>query len=327
MTMALPAPFEDAAAHPHDLHAGVPDRLPAAVVRRLSQLDPKRAIGALAAEWGMIAAAIALAEAAGWWVYPLAVVFIGARQHALTVLGHDAAHGRFLPSRGWNDVIGDVFAQWPMFAGVGAFRRVHGEHHKHLNTPRDANRILWRTHLRDGTVAPEWRYPKTPLGLAAKIARRGAFVTGLWWMVRGYAAQVIFRASWAEVAGRLLWTAAVGIALTLAGAWEGFLLYWVVPYCTWHIAIQYVRLVCEHSNIRVSDPAYADSRTTRARAWERWLVLPRNIHYHIEHHWYPSVPFYNLPALHEELMRQPRFRARACVTDSLVASLKQVVAA
>jgi fatty acid desaturase len=51
--------------------------------------------------------------------------------------------------------------------------------------------------------------------------------------------------------------------------------------------------------------------------------VPRNIHYHIEHHWYPSVPFYNLPALHAELMRQPGFRQQAVVTSSVFASLRQ----
>jgi fatty acid desaturase len=73
-------------------------------------------------------------------------------------------------------------------------------------------------------------------------------------------------------------------------------------------------------------PAYAQIRTTLARPWERFLLVPRNIHYHVEHHFYPSVPFYNLPALHEALMSQPGFRANAVVTCSVAASLRQVLA-
>ena len=70
---------------------------------------------------------------------------------------------------------------------------------------------------------------------------------------------------------------------------------------------------------------YALSRTTLARPLERWLFVPRNISYHVEHHFYPSVPFYNLPALHEALMQTPGFRAHAVVTPSLAASLRQVL--
>jgi fatty acid desaturase len=69
--------------------------------------------------------------------------------------------------------------------------------------------------------------------------------------------------------------------------------------------------------------AYALTRTTLARAWERWLLVPLNIHYHAEQHFYPSVPFYNLPALHEALMDQPGYRDNAVITRSVVASLRQ----
>ena len=112
-------------------------------------------------------------------------------------------------------------------------------------------------------------------------------------------------------------------AMAYADVLRGFLLYWIVPYCTAHIAFQYIRLICEHSAIHSGDPAYAATRTTLARWWERWIIVPRNIHYHIEHHWYPSVPFYNLPALHRQLMVQPRFRQHAVVTNSVIASLRQ----
>lgn len=320
----------EAEAHPHDLRAAIPDRLPAAVVRGLSVLDARKALAALATEWVLVAAAIGVAVALegtrAWpWVYPLVVVFVGARQAALTVIGHDASHYRFLPSRFWNDVVGDALVQWPTFITVEGFRKFHGEHHQHLGEPGDGNRKLWRTHDAEGNLTREWTYPKSPAAFAAKILWRGALLTGALWIVRGTIGAFLFRASNAHLVLRVVWLAAVVGALTAADAWMGFLLYWVVPYCTWHMVAQYVRLVCEHSNVPSDDPAYGATRTTLARPWERWLLVPRNIAYHIEHHWYPSVPFYNLPALHEALMAQPGFRARAVVTDSIVASVRQAL--
>jgi fatty acid desaturase len=87
-----------------------------------------------------------------------------------------------------------------------------------------------------------------------------------------------------------------------------------------------MRLISEHSAVPGNDSVYRTTRTTLARWWERWLIVPRNINYHIEHHWYPSVPFYNLPALHVRLMAQPEFREQAVVTNSLMASLRQCIA-
>ena len=121
----------DAVSHPHDLRVGVPDRLPAAVIRELSRLRPGPVWRALLVEWGVIAATIALCTLLPWsaWLYPLAVIVIGSRQVALTVLAHDAAHQRMFDHRVWNDVIGGMLAAWPTFITLGSFRHHHGEHH------------------------------------------------------------------------------------------------------------------------------------------------------------------------------------------------------
>src|SRR5262245_54129443 len=111
------------AAHPHDGEAPVPDRLDAVELRALSALSPARALGAIATEWLGIGVAITLASVADTWPATLAaIVFIGARQHALTVISHDASHLRLLPNRGWNDWVGNLFLAWPMFISVQGFR-------------------------------------------------------------------------------------------------------------------------------------------------------------------------------------------------------------
>jgi fatty acid desaturase len=312
--------------HPHEFQGSVPDRLPAEIIRELSVLRPGKAIQAILVEWLGIAAAIALCEAV-WHpiLYVLAVVWIGARQHALTVLGHDAAHFRLLPGRSWNDWVGNLAVMWPVFLAADGYRHYHGEHHRFTGMPNDGNRRIWGTHTAAGEFTSEWTFPKTRAGLVLTVLRRAALFTGLFWILRGFAAAVILRRSWGHLAGRMAYYAGIVGAMAAAGALRGFVLYWIVPYCTAHIAFQYIRLICEHSAVESGDPAYAMTRTTLARWWERWLLLPRNIHYHIEHHWYPSVPFYNLPALHGRLRAQPRFRRHAVVTRSVAASLKQCI--
>src|SRR6476660_10481448 len=74
--------------HPHNTSRTIPERLPPAIVKDLSQLDAARALAATAGEWVSIAAAIALCTY--FWhpvLYVLAVIFIGARQRARASAG------------------------------------------------------------------------------------------------------------------------------------------------------------------------------------------------------------------------------------------------
>jgi fatty acid desaturase len=314
--------------HPHDLVAGrVLVRIPTDELRALSRLSPARALGAIASEWLAIAGAIALAVSVA---HPLvtvaAILFIGARQHALLVIAHDASHYRLLPHRRANDWVGNLLLSWPMFVSVQGFRHFHGSHHRFLNAAGDGNRALWKTHGRDDALAPEWRYPKSGAALVMKLLRRGAVLTGLWWMIRGIIGGFAYGMTTSERIVRALWLSGVAATLTWAHAWPGFLWYWVVPYCTWHVLIQYARLICEHSNVD-ADGSWAATRTTVPRLWERLFILPRNIGFHIEHHWYPSVPFYRLDELHARLMKDEEFRANANISRSVLGSLAEVTRA
>jgi fatty acid desaturase len=49
---------------------------------------------------------------------------------------------------------------------------------------------------------------------------------------------------------------------------------------------------------------------------ERLVLAPINVNYHLAHHLYPSVPFYNLPKLHKRLMAYEVFREHAHITNS-----------
>lgn len=314
--------------HEHDYARGVPDRLPAAIVRELSRIEPSRALFAVASEWLGIAAGIALYMwRPGLLSLLPVVIWIGARQHALTIIAHDASHYRFLRQRGANDWIANLLLAWPVFISVAGFRHFHGPHHKHFNEVGDGNRVLWRTHDADGRLRAEWVYPKTRLGLALVLLRHGMLATGLRWIVRGMLSVLVTpEPAWARL-GRVGFYVAVATLLTATGHWREFMLLWLLPWCTWHVVIQYMRLIAEHSVVRSHDREFRGTRTTLATPLERLLMLPRNVGYHLEHHWYPSVPFYRLPDLHTALMATPRFAAAADISPSLRSSLEAVTRA
>ena len=90
------------------------------------------------------------------------------------------------------------------------------------------------------------------------------------------------------VAARIAFYTCAAALISLFGVWYAFLLYWIVPYCTWHIAIQYTRIICEHSAVESEEEEYGITRTTIPNLVESIFILPCNVGYHIEHHWYPS---------------------------------------
>jgi fatty acid desaturase len=270
----------------------------------------------------VFAAAWLCEQSGGVWLYPLAVLFIGARQHALIVLGHDAVHFRLLPDRWWNDWVADLLLWWPVGATNEGFRRNHGAHHRHIGTDKDGNIELWRLRGPDGRPTREWTYPKTARQLAAKLLWRGCGLTGLVLLVVGLLRP--FRRI-GPVYGLVRLLALGGVVALFAACSRLDLLfyYWLVPLCTWFIASNYIRLICEHSEVKSEHPLYALTRTTLPTWFDRVFVVPRNISYHYEHHIYPSVPFYRLPALHAAMMRLPGFRAHAHVTRGVAAALRE----
>ena len=312
--------------HPHNTTRTIPERLPATIVKELSALEPARALVATAGEWLSIAAAIALCTLIWHPVsYVIAVIFIGARQHALIILGHDASHYRYLPTRWQNELFGNLFLMWPVFASVEGFRKFHSTHHQYTNLPNDGNRHIWYTHDAAGELEPDWVFPKTRVGLALVLLRRALFLTGMFWIVRGLVGSSFIPSPLWMVAARIVFYVCVAGTLTIFGAWYGFLLYWIVPYCTWHIAIQYARIFCEHSAVESDEEEYGITRTTIPTLLESIFILPCNVGYHIEHHWYPSVPFYRLPDLHEQLVAREGFRQHAVIRRSVFASLGECV--
>jgi fatty acid desaturase len=83
--------------------------------------------------------------------------------------------------------------------------------------------------------------------------------------------------------------------------------------------------ICEHSAVESEEEEYGITRTTIPTLLESIFILPCNVGYHIEHHWYPSVPFYRLPDLHEQLVSREGFRRHAVIRRSVFASLVECV--
>jgi fatty acid desaturase len=273
-------------------------------LKELSILQPWSTVAALALDW----AAIALSSyVGGAWLYLLAVAVIAGRMHGLGVLMHEAAHFRFLKNRQIADVVADLLIAWPIMATVDGYRQNHLAHHQHTNTDKDPD---WTAKL--GKAA--YTFPQQLRMMAFSLFGYLVAVNSLRDL-----AHILPRLAQAKQTGRyklarLAYYLVVAAFITLFGVWKGFLLYWMVPYLTLFFLFLYVRGVAEHFGSMDYDEELDSTRTVVPYFWERFFFAPHNINYHLEHHLFPGVPFYNLPKLRATLMRDETYRAKAHIT-------------
>jgi fatty acid desaturase len=278
-------------------------------IKRLSTLSQWRSMGWLALDWLVIAAAIAVSEYSGSWiVYVFAILVIAGRQHGIGVLVHEAAHYRMLKNRKLNDWVVDVLAAWPMLATVASYRRNHLAHHQNTNTEDDPD---WMTKIGRAAFTFPQKMRDAILYLAGYLVAVNTFRD---------LAHVLPRISKNDTSTpgykimRVTYFAAIIALFGVLGVIPQFILYWIVPYFTVLFLFFHVRNVAEHFGDMDYSEELTSSRTVVPYFWERWCFGPHNVHYHLEHHLYPSVPFYNLPELHRLLMKNEFYRGKAHLT-------------
>lgn len=98
-----------------------------------------------------------------------------------------------------------------------------------------------------------------------------------------------------------LFVYAVAIAISIGFRQPWFLVYWVFPLAVGQPILRFI-LLTEHTGCTNDANGLTNTRTTLTLPILRYLMW--NIPFHTEHHLYPSIPFYLLPAAHEKLRSQ-----------------------
>jgi len=74
-----------------------------------------------------------------WWlnipITLLAIVLVGAGQHQLSGLAHEASHHILFKHRYFNDIMGDWLTMFPMYSTLHHYRLQHLAHHQFVNDP------------------------------------------------------------------------------------------------------------------------------------------------------------------------------------------------
>ena len=282
-----------------------------------------RNVLSISSNWLQMSAAMAL-----FFFYPnvitflVALVIIGSRQFALAVLAHDAAHNLLFENNKVNDLAGQWFCAYPIFQDNRVYRPYHLKHHRHTETEDDPDLVL---------SSP---FPITKKSFIRKIFRDLTGITGVkrYWgslssIFRTKGDNVFNKISKTsnKIHGFLISNLIIFILISTTMHWSLFLLLWWLPSFTYYSLIIRIRNISEHA-VTPGNDDFDNTRTTKSTFLTRFLMVPHNVNYHLEHHLFTRCPWYNLPKAHS-MMIENGYEDKMCIETSYKNVLLKAVSA
>lgn len=226
-------------------------------------------------------------------LYYLAALVIGPMRHAISLLGHEGAHGLISKNKKTNNFLAEIFSFFPSFVRMRQYEKFHKPHHTHLGTEQDGE-------LHHKKVMNEnWNLPMTKSWMWKRVLLD---LVGMGYKeVLTIIKFVGTPKNVKDVLYPLIWW---GVVLGLITYYGGFLsslkvlFIWNLSMFTSFIAIFRVRMWVEH----LGTPG---THCISATWWQEVLFLQINGGFHDVHHRFPRVPFYNLPRVRRLVTTTP----------------------
>ncbi|NRA00925.1 MAG: fatty acid desaturase family protein [Myxococcales bacterium] len=284
-------------------------------------------------DWGIVAVSFWLvAIAPNPLTIVVAIALIGCRQLGFAVMMHEAAHHTLFKNRTLNDLAGNWLCAYPIWADLHPYRGYHLKHHaknwtdedpdldlatKYPVTAASMKRKLWR----DISGQVGWKRArailKRDLGGAVTKTRRSTSISF------GKTANT-GSVGWRNLRGVVITNLVLLAILAAFGAPELYLL-WVAAWFTTNSLVTRIRSISEHNMPGDPTNELQNSRTMLARWWERLLIAPNRVNYHLEHHLLMTVPFFNLHRMHRILMERESLDG-ALIETGYVAMVRRAAA-
>ncbi len=285
-------------------------------IRELSRPSGTHSILAIVTDWIFIVGCFALASHfANPLVWIFCYVFVARQQLALAIIMHDGAHRRLFKSARWNDYVCQFFCAAPLFFSMYSYQKLHLKHHRAPLAPDDPDLSLIGG------------YPISKGSLVRKLARDAfgisylKFIRYFIHMARRPQAKIAkieadagpielkAQASGNRMGLTMIVFSILAMNIVLWGAlfFSGhgwlYLIFWVLPAVTALQVLLRIRGIAEDAGYQSNIDQRMNARTV-LNPLQTFLFAPHNVAFHIEHHVYPAVPFYNLRKLHRLMMAE-----------------------
>ncbi len=273
--------------HTRDLRARLEAAVPKDALRRLHRRRAGMHFLVLTWQLALLFGAGALAFPGGaWWVWVPASAVIGLTAFNFTVMLHEVVHAAVFPT-GRHRAYGVLRHLYAFPSGISAtqFTRWHLEHHAQLGDAEADPKRHWLTPKRNARWYKALYLTPCLIPIYFRAARREAARYPDFVRRRIALERRLTLIGHAAIAGLLIWTGGPGAMLRV----------WLIPlFVVFPVAFTVNRLG-QHYDIAPGDPARWGSVLRPSKVRDVAFLWSA---YHLEHHYFPRVPFYNLRALH-----------------------------
>ncbi|MCW5892025.1 MAG: fatty acid desaturase [bacterium] len=217
--------------------------------------------------------------------------------HLCGFVGHEGIHLNLHPNRWVSVVLGTFVSAMTSFSAIG-YGIAHWNHHRFTNQGSDPDaqlyaplRTFWSRFLRarvNGNRSHQRNMIRMALGKPLALGYKLPF-----------SARAQRRLAWMNVAMLALWLATYAAIAVVA---PRFVIFGVVLPILVLVPMSGLRGYLEHAGTRVGP-----FRDTRSYAAPFYTALFLGNNFHLEHHLYPGVPCYRLPAVHRFLRAEGWF--------------------
>jgi fatty acid desaturase len=235
-----------------------------------------------------------IASAALMYIWPVLIVklicytLIGLALHGMATIMHEAMHNNAFTNKKLNWLYGFI-AGIPSFFSITAYKVNHSIHHRYTGTEKDpdelfnitSNKILTRIMfyiiLMFGVVLYLFHVPVNALRFGSASERK----------------QIVLE--------YLIMFSIYTIIILSSLHYDFFnvvLNVWLIP-IIFAVLFGNIRGWAEHM---LTDKSHVLLSTRTVTSSKLFSLLNLNLNYHLEHHLFPNIPWYNLPKLHRMLL-------------------------
>lgn len=299
-------------------------------LRHFSQVSEFRATLQILVDWVVL---IIIYTLNLMWPHPVTILlslpFMARQQMALLVLMHDGSHSRLYHRPHLNDFMTQFFCGGPVFFSLKLYRKTHLKHHRIPLEPEDPDISLTggypvdgksfkRKLLRDISGISYFKFMSHFFKLKKEtVKKEKTHEAGEKRSEHFFLSNTFIMGSGLIVHGLLF-----AEAYLLNHPLLYFVLWWL-PLVTILQVYLRIRGITEHAGYQPGPDQIVLSRTVLSPV-ETYFFSPNSVNYHIEHHAYPSVPFYNLHKVHK-LMKERGSLPEANVYQSYKKVIQELI--
>jgi len=263
--------------------------------KKFSKTNSLRAIWDITLCWVLIVGSLYLCHISLFFL-PVTMIIIASRMNALIVMMHEGAHFHINENEFINDTLSNLFCSFPLLISTEAYRKTHLKHHQFTQTVQDPNFVIMRRE-------EAWRFPK-PKSEVKKILWKDLMVMTL-------KEHMIILKDWQVIPNykqitkleRVLFPLFIVVVLAVTAVYGLWVYFFILQVSSLLVnPISRMRAMSEHLHVEAKDQGKLqklhETPTINANLIERFFISPFNINRHLEHHTYPTIPYYNLEKAH-----------------------------